>query len=342
MSDGAFLSVRGLTKRFGRVDAVAGASFEVDHASVFTLVGPSGCGKTTLLRLIAGFERPDRGGVSVAGRIVSSKNTFIPPEKRRVGIVFQDYALFPHLTVEGNVAFGVKGVDRKKRVAELLDTVGLSGLGSRMPHELSGGQQQRVALARSMAAKPELILLDEPFSNLDPSVRAQVREELRDILHQMQMTAVFVTHDQEEALALGDRVGVMIAGEVVQAGTPEEVYKRPASRAIAHFLGDANFLPGRTSGREVECELGRFGSAETSGSTDVEVMIRPEELELTAEAGVPVSVVNRQYFGHDQLVTVRLPSGQELQVRTLSAHVFSTGDSLGLRATGNAVTFPVR
>jgi iron(III) transport system ATP-binding protein len=211
-----------------------------------------------------------------------------------------------------------------------------------MPHELSGGQQQRVALARSMAASPELILLDEPFSNLDPSVRAQVRAELRDILHQMQMTAVFVTHDQEEALALGDRVGIMIAGEVVQAGSPEEVYRRPATRTVAHFLGDANFLPGNVSGPEVECELGRLPAADSCEPGDVEVMLRPEELELTAEAGVPVAVVSRQFFGHDQLVTVRLPSGRELQVRTLSGHAFEPGDLLGLRATGNAVTFAVQ
>jgi iron(III) transport system ATP-binding protein len=342
MSSDAFLSVRELRKRFGRVTAVAGASFEVEHATVFALVGPSGCGKTTLLRLIAGFERPDGGEVSVAGRFVSRNGTFVPPEKRRVGLVFQDYALFPHLTVEGNVGFGIKSGDRKKRVQELLDTVGLSGLGSRMPHELSGGQQQRVALARSMAASPELILLDEPFSNLDPSVRAHVRAELRDILHQMQMTAVFVTHDQEEALALGDKVGVMIAGEVVQAGSPEEVYRRPATRAVAHFLGDATFLPGHASGCEIECELGRLTAAGTCEPGDVEVMLRPEELELTAEAGVPVAVVSRQYFGHDQLVTVRLPSGHEVQVRTLSAQAFAPGDLLGLRATGDVVTFTVR
>jgi iron(III) transport system ATP-binding protein len=341
MSSGAFLSVEGLGKRFGPVTAVEGASLEVGRADVFALVGPSGCGKTTLLRLIAGFERPDEGEISVAGKLVSGKGTFMPPEKRRVGLVFQDYALFPHLTVAKNVAFGIKNGNRGRRVEELLDIVGLQGLGSRMPHELSGGQQQRVALARSMAASPDLILLDEPFSNLDPSVRAQVRAELRDILHKMQMTAVFVTHDQEEALALGDRVGVMIAGRIVQSGSPEEIYRRPKTRAVAHFLGDANFLPGRIERGEVDCELGRLPANVTGDAGDVEVMLRPEALELTAEAGVPVAVISREYYGHDQLVTVRLPSGREAQVRMLSGHAFDPGDLLGLRVTGDAVVFPV-
>jgi iron(III) transport system ATP-binding protein len=342
MSSGAFLSVLDLVKRFGAVTAVDGASLEVEQGTVFALVGPSGCGKTTLLRLIAGFERPDGGEVSVAGKIVARNGTCVAPEKRRVGLVFQDYALFPHLTVKSNVGFGIKNGNRRKRVKELLEIVGLSGYESRMPHELSGGQQQRVALARSIAAEPELILLDEPFSNLDPSVRTQVREELCDILHQMQMTAVFVTHDQEEALALGDRVGVMISGQVVQTGPPEEIYRHPATRTVADFLGDANFLPGSVTGDAVECELGRLGIVNSCGEGNVEVMVRPEELELTAEAGIPVAVVSREYFGHDQLITVRLPSGREVQVRTLSAHAFEPGDLLGLRPTGEAVVFPAR
>jgi iron(III) transport system ATP-binding protein len=341
LSSGAFLSVRDVVKRFGSITAVDGASLDVDHATIFALVGPSGCGKTTLLRVIAGFERPDEGIVSVAGAAVSRNGTFVPPEKRRVGLVFQDYALFPHLTVAGNVGFGVKSGDRRGRVRELLETVGLSGMGRRMPHELSGGQQQRVALARSMAANPQLILLDEPFSNLDPAVRAQVRAELREILRQMEMTAIFVTHDQEEALALGDRVGVMIAGRIQQAGPPEEIYRRPATREVAHFLGDANFLPGHVSDGVAECEVGTVPVSGQADPGDVEVMLRPEDLELSEGGGVPVTVVGREYYGHDQLITVRLPSGWEVRVRTITAQSFNPGDELALRATGYATVFNV-
>jgi iron(III) transport system ATP-binding protein len=335
----AFLNCHGLTKRFGPVTAVDSVSLEVEQGHTFALLGPSGCGKTTLLRLVAGFERPDGGGIRIGDRVVSGQGVFVSPNKRRVGMVFQDYALFPHLNVESNVAFGLpRGNDRKRRVAELLEIVGLGGLGRRMPHEISGGQQQRVALARCLAAEPDLVLLDEPFSNLDPGMRVRVRAEVRQILESLGITAVFVTHDQEEALSLAERVGVMLHGRIVQCGRPADVYMRPAGRAVAEFLGDANFLTGSVEDGVVRCELGALRSADhLSGSVDI--MVRPESLVL-AEDGVPVRVANSEYFGHDQLVTVVLPSGGRLKVRLLPARDLAPGQQLGLRMAGDFVVFP--
>jgi iron(III) transport system ATP-binding protein len=220
-----FLTCRGLYKRFGTTNAVDGVDLNVADGHLLSLVGPSGCGKTTLLRLIAGFETPDAGEIELDGRRLCGPGTFVPPEKRKISLVFQDFALFPHMNVAANISFGLpKEADKKRRVGELLDLVGLQGLESRMPHQLSGGQQQRVALARALAAEPKLILLDEPFSNLDPSVRARVRGEVKQLLQTVGITAIFVTHDQEEALSLAEQVGVMIDGHILQVGTPTEVY----------------------------------------------------------------------------------------------------------------------
>ncbi|HBB33158.1 MAG TPA: ABC transporter ATP-binding protein [Cyanobacteria bacterium UBA8803] len=267
MKQPAILHLENITKQFESTTypAVASVTLTLHQGEVLGLLGPSGCGKTTLLRIIAGFERPQSGTVELAGRLVASPGYWIPPEQRNTGMVFQDYALFPHLTVAENVAFGLKNrqgkharVSVKKSTAQAIALVGLTGLEKRYPHELSGGQQQRVALARALAPQPALILLDEPLSNLDVQVRLRLREELRSILKETGTSAIFVTHDREEALSLSDRVGVMRDGYLEQLGTPEEIYSHPISRFVAEFVTQANFLPARRRGQLWETEVGPF------------------------------------------------------------------------------------
>ncbi|MEC4819525.1 MAG: ABC transporter ATP-binding protein, partial [Scytonema sp. PMC 1069.18] len=244
-----------------RVPSVCGVSLELAQGDVLGLVGPSGCGKTTLLRIIAGFESPQVGTVEIAEKLVAGNDNWIPPEQRYVGMVFQDYALFPHLSVVENIAFGLRfatAKDRRIQVAELLELVRLTGLDNRYPHELSGGQQQRVALARALATQPQLLLLDEPLSNLDVQVRLRLREEVLAILKAKKISGIFVTHDQQEALAIADQVAVMQQGKLEQIGTPEEIYTQPASRFVAEFITQANFLPARRKGDIWETEIGYF------------------------------------------------------------------------------------
>ncbi len=333
------LVCRDLVKRFGDTTALRGANLEVTEGSLTALLGPSGCGKTTLLRLIAGFETPNGGEIELRGQTISSVAKNLPPEKRRVAMVFQDFALFPHLDVAANVAFGLpKGADKKTRVRELLSLVQLEGLEARMPHQLSGGQQQRVALARALAPEPDLILMDEPFSNLDPSIREQVRDEVRHLLKSIGITAIIVTHDQEEALSLAGQVAVMIDGQVLQVGTPAEVYGQPINRSVGEFVGDANLLPGSIHDSHVECVLGRFP---VSGGVDgpTEVMFRAEALEIAEAGGVPGEVVDLDYYGHDQMVTVRLQSGETLRVRLLAVTGFEIGQQVGVTARSQPLVF---
>jgi iron(III) transport system ATP-binding protein len=341
------LRCEGLVKRFGDNLVVAGLDLIARRGELVALLGPSGCGKTTTLRLIAGFEPQDGGTVEIGGRLVAgpAPGRGEPPERRRVGMVFQDYALFPHLSVGKNVAFGLpRGSDRAAKVRQALATVGLAGQEERMPHELSGGQQQRVALARALAPGPEIVLLDEPFSNLDPELRVQVRVEVRQILAEAKATAVLVTHDQEEALSLADRVAVMFNGRVVQAAAPEELYHRPVSRAVAAFVGDAQFLPGTGGGRRVATELGDLPAiGQVEG--DVEVMLRPEALRLTpasdAEEHPPnATVEHRLFFGHDQLMTVRLDTGRSLRARLGPYGGIRPGDRVHVGVRGAVLTFP--
>ena len=329
-------------KAFGPVRAVDGVNLTIDPGEICALLGPSGCGKTTMLRLLAGFERPDGGCLKVAGQIVAGGKTFVPPEKRRIGMVFQDYALFPHLDVAANVAYalGRRASRDDRRVGEVLELVGLGALGARHPHELSGGQQQRVALARALAGTPDLVLLDEPFSGLDAGLRARVRQEVRSILLAAGVTALFVTHDQEEALSLADRVAVMREGRVAQVGTPEEVYGRPASRWVAEFLGEADVLPGTVADGWVECELARVPADPELATGAAEVLVRPESVALSygPSAGgrtqLEAVVVEREFFGHDQLVHVELPSGRRLRSRSLSYPVWHPGDRVRVQLDG--------
>ena len=337
----SLLTLHQLSKAFAGVRAVDGMDLAVGEGEVCALLGPSGCGKTTALRLIAGFERPDAGTVEVGGRVLAGPGVSVAPERRRVGMVFQDYALFPHLDVGRNIAYGLGRGDHRARVAELLDLVGLPGLGDRHPHELSGGQQQRVALARALAATPDVVLLDEPFSGLDASLRAQVRQEVRAILLAAQVTALFVTHDQEEALSLADTVAVMRDGHIEQVGTPEEIYGRPATRWVASFLGEADVLPGVAGEGYVEFELARVPiDAGFTGAADV--LVRPESVSLSLSGGrdrIEGRVVEREFFGHDQLIHVELPSGRRVRSRSLSHPVWHPGDRVTVRIEGPVNVF---
>jgi iron(III) transport system ATP-binding protein len=342
--------VRRLEKRYGETEVLRGLDLDVERGGFLALLGPSGCGKTTALRLIAGFERPEAGTVEIGGNLVcaagASGSRWVPPESRRVGMVFQDYALFPHLTVARNVAFGLprNGTDREARVTSALATVGLAGFGDRTPDRLSGGQQQRVALARALAPEPEVILLDEPFSNLDADLRASVREEVRQILRDAGATAVLVTHDQEEALSIADRVAVLLDGHVVQVGPPEELYHRPATRMIAEFIGDVQCLLGIAAGRRATTVLGEI-PLHAAHEGPVDVMLRPEMLRLTpgGEAGddaVLATIVSRSFYGHDQLLTLRLDRGQTLKARLGAYSGFRPGDRVSVTVRGGALAFP--
>ena len=320
----------GVTKHFGDVAAVDSASLCVARGEIVALLGPSGCGKTTLLRLIAGFERPDGGSVAVDGRLVASPATWIAPEARRVGMVFQDYALFPHLTVAGNVGFGLPRRMRANRVPELLAIVGLDGLERRYPHELSGGQQQRVALARALAPSPELVLLDEPWSNVDPFLRESLRAEVAEIIRPLGVTVLLVTHDREEAFTLADRIALMRDGSVVQEGTAEELYFAPATRWAAEFVGAANVLSGRVVAGRVETAIGSFPANGASLRSAAQVLVRPELLELRPSPAGAGEVVAREFRGHDVFYRVLL-DGVELVSQRPSTEVVDLGSRVAIR-----------
>jgi iron(III) transport system ATP-binding protein len=338
---GATLRLRGLRKSYGDVLAVDGLDLEIEPGATCALLGPSGCGKTTTLRLIAGLEEPDAGSVEIGDETVSTPQRSLPPERRRIGMVFQDYALFPHLDVAGNVGYGLGRRPDGERVEAMLATVGLGGLGGRHPHELSGGQQQRVALARALIAEPQAVLLDEPFSNLDAGLREKVRREVREILEAQGVTSVFVTHDQEEALSVADVVAVVNEGRIEQVGTPEEVYSRPATRWVAGFLGEIEVLPGTARDGAVECELGNLHHRDGLEG-EVDVLIRPESLAVgTVEpadrrGSQEATVVARNFYGHDQLLELRLPSGRVVRARRLGFPAWHPGDRVRVWIDGPA------
>lgn len=305
-----------LSKSYGRLRAVDDLSFEVLPGEILALVGPSGCGKTTLLRLIAGFERPDDGEVHIQGRPAAGRGFFVPPERRGVGMVFQDYALFPHLTVAQNVAFGLQDdlvSEREIGVSHLLALAGLEGYEQRYPHELSGGERQRVALARALGPRPVLILLDEPFSSLDADRRSQMREEVRAILKEAGIAAIFVTHDQEEALFFGDRLGVIQNGRLEQADTPEGIFHRPATRFVAEFMGETDFLPGIVSPEGILTEIGLLAQRHgLQHGTPVELALRADDIGFEPQPGGAARVVARYFKGALNLYRLQLPSGRLL------------------------------
>jgi len=306
----------------------------VQPGEILALIGPSGCGKTTTLRLIAGFERPDAGRIEIGDRVVADAQTFVPPERRQVGMVFQIYALFPHLSVADNVTYGLHRngrQDRSARMREILDLVGLSDLHARMPHQLSGGQQQRVALARALAPRPNVLLLDEPFSGLHAGMREQVREDVRGILRESGISAIFVTHDQDEALFMGDRVAVLNAGQLEQVGTPEEVFGAPATRFVAEFMGKTDFLPGEVTVQGVLTEIGLLDQpAAFPIGTPVEVAFRPDDVRLIPDPAGTARVTERHFKGALNMYCVRLSSGR--MIHSFQAHTLALAPGTPVRA----------
>jgi iron(III) transport system ATP-binding protein len=329
------LQVDHLVKRFGSTTAVDGVSFTVGAHEVVCLVGPSGCGKSTVLRMLAGLVRPDGGTVALRGRRLDGEGEHVAPEKRRIGIVFQDHALFPNLTVGDNVAFGLARRDRvarRARVAEMLAMVSLDGYGGRYPHELSGGERQRVALARALAPEPEVLLLDEPFASLDHNLRLQVRADVLDILRATGTPSVFVTHDQREALALGDRVVVLRAGRVEQDGVPTEVFHRPANRFVATFMGEADFLPVTVDGGVASSELGPvdWSTGLDLGPSPV-LVVRPDDLTFDVDPAGRAIVEHVEFQGSSVLYRLRMASGATVLVRRPHTVDAPVGSSVHVR-----------
>lgn len=327
------VSVDGVHKRFDADPVLENVSLDVAPGEALALLGPSGCGKTTMLRIIAGLERPDQGSVRVADREVAGPGVWVPPEKRSVGLVFQDWALFPHMTVAKNVGYGLpRGERHGERVDDALAMVGLDGLGGRMPDTLSGGQQQRAALARALAPRPGVLLLDEPFSNLDTALRVEVRSEVHRLLHDLGITSIYVTHDQEEAFVLGDRVAVMHEGRIEQVASPVELYTAPATRWVAGFVGGAAFLPADAAGSSATSAIGPI-PLQRPADGRVEVLLRPEQLRLGA--GNHGEVVQIEYYGHDSMVFVDVGDAV-LSVRAGTDPAVRRGDAVAVTYSGSA------
>ena len=323
------LRARGLACRFDGVRALNGLDLEVAAGELCVVLGASGSGKTTALRLIAGFERPDEGVIELFGERVAGDGTFVPPERRGVGMVFQDYALFPHFSVAENVAYGLpRSEARDQRVREVLELTGLEGLGTRAVHDLSGGEQQRTALARALAPRPRLLLLDEPFSNLDPSLRARVRGELREILRRAGTTTILVTHDQEEALSIADRVAFLWEGRVEQYDTPQQIYLAPGTLHVAESIGDAIVLRLPAANGSVRTPFGDLPAPPEASRCAV--VIRPEDV-LLREQGTPAEVCGHEFYGHDQMLHVRLAGGEALRVRVGPGEEFGRLDRVALQ-----------
>lgn len=363
------LTVQGLSKAFAPAHRGASPTVAVDDASLtvatgafVSVLGPSGSGKTTLLRCIAGFERPDDGVITLHGRELVAPGVFMRAFDRGVGVVPQEGALFPHLTVAQNVAFGLVGERRsarRARVGELLAIVGLAGLGERRPDQLSGGQQQRVALARALAPEPDLVLLDEPFSALDAKLRVELREEVRQMLRQLGSTALLVTHDQAEAMSLADHLVVMRAGRVVAAGDPREVYEQPTDTELGQFLGEALIVRGEASrsadGVQVVCALGQLQVGHWHGAEGrCDVLIRPEQIDVhttapdraghdtSARRGVSGTIRSQSYFGHDALLRVDVPGlGEPIAIRVPASQAYRVGELAELSVSHPVATYPV-
>ena len=326
-----------LIKSFGETVALNQTKIELFNGEILAILGPSGCGKSTLLRAIAGFENIDSGDITINGKTVSSRDKFTPAEKRRVGMVFQDYALFPHLTVEDNVGFGTKSSsksDKASLVKQMLKLVELDGMEGRYPHELSGGQQQRVAVARTLAANPVTILLDEPFSNLDATMRTEIRNTVRQALQGRGVATIIVTHDREEAFTIADRVAVMNSGQIEQVDTPENMYRSPVSKFVASMTGTANFMPAIITSNRAVTELGKFQwVSPTNGiveGDEVELLVRPDDFLVLPNPNASVTVTSREYRGDAMVLSVELGSGNTFQSRQGPYSDLPVGSSVDL------------
>ena len=355
MEHSVILQLENITKTYsnpmnkGNTLVLDDVSLKLKHGELLGLLGPSGCGKTTLLRIIAGFESISQGIVEIAGKVVCTNCEYIAPEKRNTGMVFQDYALFPHLTVAENIAFGLKSQAKKRkkgffapdkrsdekirqRIQEVLELVGLTGLQKRYPHQLSGGQQQRISLARALAPQPALILLDEPLSNLDVQVRHRLRAEIRSILKAAGTSAIFVTHDREEALAISDQIVVMREGKIEQVGTPEQVYLNPESRFVAEFVTQANFIPATKQNLVWTTELGQFSiSSDAKFNQKGDLMLRQEDIMLIPNHTSEIVVRDRQFLGREYHYCVEIPSGKIIHARTDLNNIIAVGTKVDLK-----------
>ncbi len=332
------LQVEAIECRYQTQTIVSQLSFKVEQGEIACLLGPSGCGKTTVLRTVAGFNPIYSGSISLAGSLISTPSQAVPPEQRNIGMVFQDYALFPHLSVKKNIAFGIKNRDAReaqKIIDHLLELVELQGMANRYPHELSGGQQQRVALARALAPKPRLLLMDEPFSNLDTELRRQLAIEVRDILKEEQISAIVVTHDQDEAFTVSDKIGVLAEGCLQQWDSPFEIYHHPKNSVVASFVGEGKFLAGKLmSDGRIETDLGVVQAPNLKGQTGdrVQVFVRPHELVPGINgSSVNAEVVKREFLGTSTLYTLKLASGALVESSFMADHDYQVGDQIGLR-----------
>ncbi len=333
------LSIKNLSKKFGKKlkYAVNDANLSVERGELLALVGESGSGKTTLLRLIAGFEEADKGSISINGVTVTEDNFSMKPEKRKIGMVFQDYALFPHLTVAENIKFGLTKEccdDKKARTKEILDMVGLNGFEDRYPHILSGGQQQRVALARALAPKPGVILLDEPFSNLDAVLKDQVREEVRNIIKKAGATALFVTHDMRDALSSADRIAILKDGKIQQVGTPRELYDKPVNLYVANFFGKINAMNATAEEGVYKLKSGEIKGINTTAKGQLLIAIRPENVEILTrkeENSLEAKVLLAQYFGDHQQVHADIGTDSHIVIHAHEKILFHKGDTIYLR-----------
>ena len=334
---GPIVECAGVSKRFGSVMAVDDVSFALQPGEILSILGPSGSGKTTMLRLIAGFDSPDSGEIRVRGRPVSGRSVHVPADKRNVGMLFQEYALFPHMTVAQNASFGIARlpkVERRGRLAEVLELVRLAGLEDRYPHELSGGQQQRVALARTLAPRPVTVLLDEPFSNLDVGMRREMRQEVQAILRENTIAAVFVTHDREEAFAMADRIGIMNSGHLDQLDTPDVVYHVPATPFVARLAATCDFLKGEAHRGEAVTELGNFPYSSSDGAmpegAQLELLVHLDDFRVVPDARGKSVIRSREFRGDETVLIVGMPSGATLRCRQHSYSAPAIGTSVTL------------
>ena len=335
--NGPLLQCVDVTKRYGDMLAVDNVSLELEPGEILSILGPSGCGKTTLLRLIAGFENLDSGEINIQGKRMSGQSNHVSPDRRNVGMVFQEYALFPHMTVAQNVSFGLQRAsrnERRQRLTEVFELVRLTGLESRYPHELSGGQQQRVALARTLATRPVAMLLDEPFSNLDTRMGMEMRQEVEAILRGNNIATVFVTHNREEAFAMSDRIAVMNKGRIDQIDSPDAIYQSPKTAFVAQMTGTCDFLSGRFHDGVAVTEIGKLRCVSNNGTLDdgceLELLVHPDDFRVVPDPNGSSEILSREFRGDETMLVVRTPSGDTLRCRQRSYSQVTPGTKVSL------------